>query len=252
MGLAPDVSSFRIALVACQKPALWQRSLAMVSEMKDHLFLVDVQTLKVALNTCQAAGQQRYAEALRQEINSMLGHAFPKSASREDEEWVWNEWRSKRDTAPTTSQNTYLTRLDVLKDAEVDPKLLMNTVMHLIKRNALVNSEDYWAVLKAFEKRGLWRSAINLFDQMFARQLSPTMGTFAAVQNMCLHCQLWAQALHVLQRCRDVSHIPRVSYINVIIRTLDQCQQWQRALFLLERMGDWAVPPSEFTFRHMM
>lgn len=129
------------------------------------------------------------------------------------------------------------------KDTEV-----LAIVGHLLYEGLIFHHKHFTVALSALGKRGLWRAACSLFDEMRTRGLEPNSISYNAVIHGCRRGRAWNQAVGLLGEMRAVSAKMDVISFGAAIAACKECSKWERALFLFGEQREISLQPDQQSF----
>ncbi|KAF3794191.1 Pentatricopeptide repeat-containing protein [Nymphaea thermarum] len=110
------------------------------------------------------------------------------------------------------------------------------------------DAESYNALINAHGRKGQWRWAMNIMDDMFRAAIPPSRSTYNNLINACGSSGNWQEAFKVCKRMTDNGVGPDLVTHNIILTALKNGGQYSKALSYFALMKGTNVRPDTVTY----
>lgn len=258
MGVAPDIGSYRNAISACCKSKKWEWSLALLSDLQGRGYLADRKTVRLVISTCEACRKRVIAGALQQGLERQLvvdATTEPRGSNVYHAAYRGRPEKQLTEAGPQTYSVDSVRSaawvqgvLDALRDPEVrSQKEVLDLVSQMVKKRKLSIKEQA-IMMSGLGDRGLWRSALTLFNQMKEKREEPDVKHYTLLMKACEKSKQWRHALALLAEMLDAEVLPDSVTCHQAMRVCEVSGRWELAFQVMHLTRDLCFDPNAASF----
>jgi len=135
-----------------------------------------------------------------------------------------------------------------LRRSHIQDEEVVAVIGHLLYENLMFHHKHYAIALASLGRRGLWRTACGVLEEMYGCDLVPNIICYNATLLACQNGHSWTGALAILSDMERASAKRDVVTYSSLIATYDKAGSWQQAVASFAQALEEGISPDTRIF----